>query len=203
MTAAPRGRAALGSLLFTAFLWLIAFIVLVEALGFRYPANIAPLVTGGAATLLLSAVLVQGVLRFMRPAPPPEAVSDTRLDPASPVAPISDPAGAEAAAQKAIAAATTPSVVGTILPDLDPAAERHEKAALLWTFASLGLLLLFGFLIGMTVAMLGLLRVYGRESWLMSIVATTLVMVTLYVAFGVFLRIAFFPGLVPDLLGIG
>lgn len=99
-------------------------------------------------------------------------------------------------------AATSPGLVGTILPDTDPAAAQHEKAALLWTIGSIGLLLLLGFLVGMTVAMLGLLRVYARESWLTSILVTTLVMVTLYVAFGVLLRIAFFPGVLPQLLGL-
>jgi len=204
MTAAPQGQRDLGSLVFTAFLWLVACGVLIGALGFRYPANLAPVMLGGAAVALLSVLLIREIARFIRGNRPADSVPATpEVAPPPVVRSDLSPEFAQTSSEHAIDAATSPGLVGTILPDTDPAAAQHEKAALLWTIGSIGLLLMLGFLVGMTVAMLGLLRVYGRESWLMSVVATTFVMVTLYVAFGVFLRIAFFPGLVPDLLGLG
>ncbi len=201
MRAARRRRPAIGSLVFTALLWLVALVVLVGGLGFRFPANLAPVLVGGAATALLSWLLIAETVRYWRGDEPNDATSPQSEASDAP-GPVDDPAAAEAAAARAIAAATSPSTIGTILPDSDPESAVHERSALAWAFASVGLLLLLGFLVGVTIAMVGLLRVYGRESWRMTLLTTALVMVTLHVAFGVILRIAFFPGLIPELLGI-
>lgn len=171
MTVGPARRHSLGELIFTAILWLVALGVFVGAFGFRYPANVAPLLLGGSAFVLLSWLLLPSLYAAWR----------GRATPAAPAA--------------ASAPATDGEPAGPALT-----AERHEPAALAWTVATIGLLVVFGFLAGVTVALLGLFRIHGRESWPMSIIATAAVMATLYVAFGIVLRVPFFPGLLIEWL---
>lgn len=95
----------------------------------------------------------------------------------------------------ATAAATTDPAPATSRAD-----HRHERLALAWTGGSVIALVLLGFLIGMSLAMVGLLRVYGRESWGVALVTTAGVIASLYVAFGVVLGVPFFPGLVAGWL---
>lgn len=169
MNADPREPARLGSVGFTAILWLVAAFFVMGAFGFGYPANVAPLLLGGTAFALLSALLFTELRRVWRwrqqttettetPAPTPET-----------------------------AASATPSGAGE-------SAAAIERLALAWMVGSVVLLVLLGFLVGVTLAMLGLLRVYGREPWIPTIVTTVGVIASLYVAFGVVLGVPFYPG---------
>jgi hypothetical protein len=72
---------------------------------------------------------------------------------------------------------------------------RTEVAAVSWAVASMLLLLLLGFIVGMTIAMIALLRLYSRESWTTTIALTAGVMVTVYLAFSVGLGVPVFGGL--------
>lgn len=161
-----------GELAFIALLWLVAAYIFVVGIGFRYPGNVAPVLLGGTAFTLLSGLLLRAVYSFWRPGEPASAA-------------LPSPA-------QALPEAEAPS---------DPAADdAHERSALLWTVLTAVVLILFGFLVGVTLALIGLLRVHGRESWPMTILVTTLIQATLYMAFGVVLRVPFFPGLLAEML---
>ncbi|TDE00687.1 tripartite tricarboxylate transporter TctB family protein [Jiangella asiatica] len=72
---------------------------------------------------------------------------------------------------------------------------RHEAVTLGWVAGSIGLLFLLGFLAGMSLAMVALLRGYSRESWPTTVAVTAGVMVTVYLAFAVGLDVPVFGGL--------
>jgi ABC-type sugar transport system permease subunit len=154
-------------------LWLVAAYIFVAAFDFRYPGNVAPLLLGGAALTLLSGLLLRGVYSFWRSGRPD-------VQPA-----LSSPSSTELDS-KGHTPATKP--------------DSNERAALLWTAITAVALILLGFLVGVTLALVGLLRVHGRESWPMTILVTALIQATLYIAFGVILRVRFFPGLLAELL---
>ena len=181
----PRTPTA-GELLFVGLLWLVAGYVAVGGLGFRYPANVAPALLGGAAFVLLSWLIV-GYMRG--------ALAARRSPVASPSS--ASPLDGTLQAQVEVEVETA----GELAP---PAAEAsddaHEPAVLAWILATAAALVLLGFLVGVTVALIGLFRVHGRESWPVTLLATLLVQATLFIAFGIFLRVPFFPGLLVQLL---
>lgn len=176
----PRRRWSRGELAFTGLLWLVAGFVFSGAFAFRYPANVAPLLLGGSAFFLLSWLLLSELYRGWR-------AGRSTAEPAMPTAATVAPTDVD----------VQPAAIA---PGAALDAERHELAALLWTMATIGLLLALGFLAGVTIALVGLFRLHGRESWPATIIATAVVMASLYIAFGIFLRVPFFPGLMVDLL---
>lgn len=166
MTADERGATSAGSIGFTVILWLLALVVVFGALSFSYPAKVAPLLLGGTAAALLTWLVTRDAVRFVRHrrGGGPAGDGRSRLD----------------------ADATEPAVA--------PGGRHLEVMAIAWTLGSIALLVLLGFVVGMTIAMLGLLRVYAREGWVATIVTTAAVMLSLYVAFGVVLNVGLFPG---------
>lgn len=181
--------------------------MVVEATGFRYPANVSPLVLGGAALVLLTIVLIRDGRAYRRGT---AAVLTTDAEAAQ----IEEAVLAQGATPQQAAEETAEKIRRIDAAEaermaaayshqvLDPQEARHERQALGWVLISIVLLLLLGFLIGVTIAMVGMLRFYARERWVPTIVTTTAVMVTLYVAFGMVLGVDFFPGFVPEWLDL-
>lgn len=71
-----------------------------------------------------------------------------------------------------------------------------DVAALAWMLAAFVVVIGLGFLVGMSIAMIGLLRFRAGERWPTTLAMTAGVMLTLYFAFGVLLDVSFYPGLV-------
>jgi hypothetical protein len=171
MNAEQREPARLGSVAFTTLLWMASAYVFFGAFGFKYPANVAPLMLGAASFVLVSRLMLSEAVRLVRR----NRGADTR---------------------QGVDGATAPTA-GMPSDREDARSEvLNERAALAWTIASIALLIVLGFLIGVTVAMIGLLRVYAREGWIPTIATTAGVIASLYVAFGVVLGVPFFPGLI-------
>lgn len=81
----------------------------------------------------------------------------------------------------------------------DRASEERGRvgdiAPLACVLASAVVVILLGFLVGMSAAMVGVLRLYARERWATTFVLTAGVMLALYVAFGILLNVGFYPGM--------
>lgn len=76
---------------------------------------------------------------------------------------------------------------------------RRELMAFGWLAVLVVSFFVLGFLLGMTVFMLVMMRVYGREKWGLSIAVTAGVMAAIYVLFIRILGVRVYTGLVGDL----
>lgn len=81
--------------------------------------------------------------------------------------------------------------------------ERGEVEGLIWFGVLIALFLSLGFMIGMPLFMLIFLRLYGRESWVMSIALTVGTMIVLYLMFIDFLGVRTYPGMLGIPLPFG
>ena len=73
---------------------------------------------------------------------------------------------------------------------------HSEIASIACVVAAAGLVLLLGFLVGMTLALVGVGRFYARERWLVAIAVAVGVIGILYLAFGQLLGVPLYPGLI-------
>lgn len=73
---------------------------------------------------------------------------------------------------------------------------RNEIASIACVVAAAGLVLLLGFLVGMTLALVGVGRFYARERWLVATAVAVGVIGILYLAFGQVLGVPLYPGLI-------
>ncbi len=188
----PSSQVSFGSSVFAFVLWSLAAYMVTQALGYSSPPKLAPLLFGGITLLLLTVIVGREVTIHIRhrtsrahAVTTAESPADGHGESAADVGqgePVND------AEQLAVAAERAGSVAV-------PVSRRDEAAALVWGSASIVAMILFGFLIGMSVAMVTLMKVYARERWPISLIVTGSVLVTLYVFFGRILNVAFYPGL--------
>lgn len=77
---------------------------------------------------------------------------------------------------------------------------RREVMAFGWLATLVVSFFVFGFILGMTVFMLLMMRVYGGEKWGLSITVTGGVMAAIYVLFIKFLGVRVYTGMFGDLI---
>lgn len=161
-----RTEVTIGSLAFMGFLWLLTGYLAVEALSFSFEARVAPLLFGGLGFILLTYLLVRDSMRFL----------------------ASWSAVRQAKAGRAPAESAPPGLAeGPTAVD--------EAIAIAWIVGSVILLLVFGFVVGMTVAMFLIVRVYAHERVRTAVGLTAGVMAVTYFVFGQLLNTSLYAGL--------
>lgn len=73
--------------------------------------------------------------------------------------------------------------------------ERGEIEGLIWFAVLVATFVVLGFIVGMTAFMILFLRIYGRESWTMTLGLTVGTMTVLYFLFIDFLGVRIYPGM--------
>lgn len=169
MDGEQRAEVTVGSLAFTAILWLLAGYLAFGAISFSFEARIAPLLFGGVGFVFLTYLLIRDLTRFL----------------------------GRGADQRAASRSVTASSE-SVPEDATPVAD--EVSALVWTIGAVVLLVVFGFVIGMSVAVFAIVWVYARERVGTAVALTVGVMGVLYFVFGQLLNTSLYPGLL-ELLG--
>ena len=160
-----------GSLAFTGLLWLLTGYLALEALSFPFEARLAPLLFGGIGFALLTYLLGRDAIR-LRAGP----VATSRAD-------VDEPRAASSTGSEMLRREESSD------------SSRDEAIALAWVIGSVFVVLVFGFVIGMTISMLAIVRLFARERLATAVALTVGVMAILWVVFGELLNVALFPGL--------
>jgi Kef-type K+ transport system membrane component KefB len=170
-----RARAAIGPTVLAVVVALVSGYMAYRSLAFPFRPRLAPLAFSLVTFLLAVGVIVAELLdirRFQREARG-EIVASTDVVP-------------EDIAQ----------TVGTA----EARVSRRELMAFGW-FAVLALcFFVLGFLVGMTVFMLAMMRIYGRERWGTILIVTAGVMAVIYVLFIRVLGVRVYTGMIGDLI---
>ncbi len=183
---------AIGPIVMAAVLCAVSGYIVLGSLAFPFRVKLAPLTFGGATFVLAVVVLVNEIVKFRR-----EQRVDTKASDTAP--PRVD--GASGRSDEADRAETSDH--GGLAEQSDQRLTRSEAVAFGWLAAILAAFFLLGFLVGMPLFMLALMRVYGRESWRLSIAVTAGVMLVVYVLFVQVLSVPVYPGILPPYLPFG
>ena len=168
-------RAAVGSTLVALFLFVLSGYMTFQALSFPFRPRLAPLTFSGLTFLLAIAVLVAEARDYLQRKRPPTQTELRQED-----------------------EATTDTE--TRLGAADEFMSKSELLAFGWVAVLIASFFLFGFVVGMSLFMVVMMRIYGRETWRLSLTVTAGVMAVLYVMFVRVLDVRVYPGLLGDLL---
>lgn len=165
-----RRRPAIGPSVLALVIALVSGYMSYRALGFPFRPRLAPLAFASITFLLSSAVLVAELLDVRRFRREGRTVREV---------------------------ATADDVpLGTA----DERTTRREWMAFAWLAALVASFFLLGFLLGMTVFMLAMMRLYGRERWGLSVAVTVGVMACIYLLFIRVLGVRVYTGALGDVL---
>lgn len=195
---APRGSgragdAQGGGVWLTAVLWAGLLAMTVRAIGFDGTARIAPLTFGVVATVLAS-VLLASQIRTRTRSGQEKSLGGAPTHAADVTTPPHDAwegAGGAGASEGGGPAQSSGGAIRKLTP-------------FLWLAVAVVGLLVFGFVVGMSLFMITFLWIHGRERWYVALGLTACVMAFIYVLFTHFLGVQVYPGLLggayPDFL---
>lgn len=168
-------RPAIGPTVFAVIVALLSGYMAYRSLSFPFRPRLAPLAFATITFMLSVGVLVAEVVdvrRFRR----------------------------EARGEIAAGANVVPEDVARTTGTPEARLSGRELMAFGWLAALVVSFFVLGFLLGMTVFLLGMMRIYGRETWTLSIAVSSGVMAAIYVLFIRILGVRVYTGLVGDLL---
>lgn len=187
----------MGPTIFAGFLCLLSGYMAVEAFSFPYRPRLAPLLFSGVTfifgvvVVLAEALELRAVRRGHRR---PTAPSGARVVSAEP----------SSSAEDVDAAVVTPDpeekVEAVGLGASAMRLEGPEYAAFGWIGALVVAFYFLGFIVGMSAFMALVMRLYGRESWKITLGVTAGVMGAMYVLFVHVLGVRVYPGKIGALL---
>lgn len=190
----PRSRnrrsGAIGPIVMAAVLCAVGAYIIIDSLGFPFRVQLAPLTFGGATFVLSAIVLVNEIVKFRRDHAA-AAASDTEPRPVDGTADTDE-------SDEPDSSEDDDSSAGP-----DQGLTRSEAVAFGWLAAIVAAFFLLGFMVGMPLFMLALMRIYGRESWRLSIAVTAGVMLAVYILFVQVLDVPVYPGILPPYLPFG
>lgn len=172
----PKVRPAVGPTILATLLCLVTGYMAMEALSFSLRPRLAPLLFSSVTFVLALAVLVAEVTDYRR------TRRSRRLAAAARQTPDADGEGRLGVATARLT--------------------RGELIAFAWFGVLVAAFFFLGFVVGMSAFMVLLMRLYGRESWVLTIGVTSGVMLAVYVMFVRVLGVQVYPGLLGEYVPI-
>lgn len=170
-----RAHAAIGPTVLAVVIALVSGYMAYRSLSFPFRPRLAPLAFSSVTFVLAIGVLVAELLdirRFRR----------------------------EARGEVVASADVVPEDVAETVGSAEARVSGRELMAFGWLAVLVVSFFVLGFLVGMTVFMLAMMRIYGREKWGISLTATAGVMAAIYFLFIRILGVRVYTGMVGDLI---
>lgn len=218
-----------GQILFSFALAVVLLILLISDLGYNYQARLVPMLVVVPSLILAVAQFVIEIRRALQGKVTIEGKTLAEKESAlAAIAAAQSKAKAERGLVSVSAVETTAAGIGgmvaamprakvgtvpmqAITPEKDgkkekeklSEAERQKKEVIAfgWIIGIVLMIALFGFKVGLPISIFAFIKVFGRESWKLSIGYTVSLWLVVYLVFVMFMHAVLYDGMILDALG--